>query len=68
MTKLKSQAPYIKTIKYWNAGGSGNPPSLIPLLCNIGILLIKRPPGPNNMKARVYAQKSAQKSTQEIAT
>jgi hypothetical protein len=53
MTKLKSQALYITRIKYWNAGGNGNPPSFIPALWNIGILLIKRPLGPNNMTARV---------------
>ena len=53
VTKLKSQALYNIRIKYRNAGGSGNPPSLIPALWNIGILLIKRPPGPNNMTASV---------------
>ena len=29
-------------IKYWKAGGSGNPQSLIPVLWNIGILLHKQ--------------------------
>ena len=53
MTKFKSQALRIIRIKYWNAGGSGNPPSLIPALWNIDILLIKRQPGPNNMTASV---------------
>ena len=53
MTKFKSQALHIIRIQYWNAGGSGNPPSFIPTLWNIGILTIKRPPGPNNMMASV---------------
>jgi hypothetical protein len=53
MTKLESQALYIIKIKYCNAGGSGNPSFLIPALWNIGILLIKRPPGPNNLTASV---------------
>ena len=53
MTKFKSQVLYIIRIKYWNAGGSSNPPSLIPTLWNLGILLIKRPPAPNNMKVSV---------------
>ena len=30
MTKFKSQALNFKRIKCWKAGGSGNPPSLIP--------------------------------------
>ena len=38
ITKFKSQGPYIIRIKYWNANGSGIPPSLIPPLQNIGIL------------------------------
>ena len=38
ITKFKSQGPYIIKIKYWNASGSGFPPSLIPALLNIGIL------------------------------
>ena len=42
MTKFKSQALHIKTIKYWNAGGRGYPPSCIPALWNIGILLHKQ--------------------------
>ena len=39
MTKLqlKSQALIIIKIKYWKASRSGNPPSLIPDLWNIGI-------------------------------
>ena len=58
MTKFKSLAFHIKRIKYWNAGGSGNPPSLIPALQNRDILLIKRPPGPNNMTASVCVSKT----------
>ena len=42
MTKFKLQPLYIIRIKYWNAGGSGNPPSFIPALWNIGILLHKQ--------------------------
>ena len=42
MTKFKSQALHIIKIKYWNAGRSGNPPSSIPTLWNIGILLRKQ--------------------------
>ena len=42
MTKFKSQGLYIIRIKYWNASGSGSPPSLIPALWNIGILLHKQ--------------------------
>ena len=30
ITKFKSQGLHIIRIKYWNAGGSGNPPSLFP--------------------------------------
>ena len=42
ITKFKSQGLHIKRIKCWNASGSGSPPSLIPALCNIGILLHKQ--------------------------
>ena len=42
MTKFKSQGLHITRIKYWKARGSGNPPSLIPTLWNIGILLHKK--------------------------
>ena len=42
MTKFKSQALHVIRIKYWKAGGTGNPPSLIPALWNIGILLHKQ--------------------------
>ena len=42
MTKFKSQALHIIRIKYWKASGSGNPPSLIPALWNIGISIHKQ--------------------------
>ena len=42
ITKFKSQGLHIIRIKYWNASGSGSPPSLIPALWNIGILLHKQ--------------------------
>ena len=35
ITKLKSQYLHVIRIKYWKAGGIGNPPSLIPVLWNI---------------------------------
>ena len=38
VTKFKSQVLHVIRIKYENTGGSGNPPSLIPASCNIGIL------------------------------
>ena len=42
MAKFKSQALHIIRIEYWKASGSGNPPSLIPALWSIGILLHKQ--------------------------
>ena len=42
ITKFKSQGLYTIKIKYWNASGSGFPPSLIPALQNIGILHHKK--------------------------
>ena len=42
MTKFRLQALHIKRIKYWNAGGSGSPPSFNPALLNIVILLHKQ--------------------------
>ena len=45
MTKFKSQGLHIIRIKYWNASGSGFPPSLSPFLRNIGILLHKQATG-----------------------
>ena len=44
MTKFKSEGLHIIRIKYWNASGSGSgpPPSFIPILLNIGILLHKQ--------------------------
>ena len=41
-TKFKSQGLYTIKIKYWNASGSGFPPSLIPALQKIGILHHKK--------------------------
>ena len=41
MTKFKSQAFHVIKIKYWKASGSGNPPSLIPVLQKIAILGLK---------------------------
>ena len=42
MTKFRSQGLHIIRIKYWNASGSGFPPSLNPTLWNIGILHYKQ--------------------------
>ena len=42
ITKFKSHALHVIKIKYWKAGVSSNPPSLIPSLWNIGILLHKQ--------------------------
>ena len=42
VTKFKLQVLNVIRIKYENAGGSGNPPSLISALWNIGILLHKQ--------------------------
>ena len=42
ITKFKSQGLYTIKIKYWNASGSGFPPSLIPALRNISILHYKK--------------------------
>ena len=42
MTKYKSQALHIIRIKCQNADGSGNPPSFIPVLLNIGMFLHKQ--------------------------
>jgi hypothetical protein len=42
MAKFKSKALHIIRIEYCNAGWSGNSPSLIPTLWNIGILLHKQ--------------------------
>ena len=36
------EALYVKRIKIWKAGGSGNPPSLIPALWYTGILYDKQ--------------------------
>ena len=42
LPKFKSQGLYTVKIRYWNASGSGFPPSLIPTLGNIGILQYKK--------------------------
>ena len=42
ITKFTSQTLHVTRIKYLKAGGSDNPPSLIPALWNIGILLHKQ--------------------------
>ena len=42
ITKFRSKCFHTIRIKYWNASGSGSPPSLIPALWNIGILLHKQ--------------------------
>ena len=58
MTKFnKSQGIYIIRIKYWNASGSGSPPSLIPGHWNIGILHYKQ------AKLRKYMQRSVHTKT-----
>ena len=60
MTKSKSQGLHIIRIKYWNASGSGPPPSLILAHWNIGILLtslfysINRPPWANISEPSVH--------------
>ena len=41
MTKFKSHALHMIRIKYWKASGSGNPPSIIPVLRKIAILGLK---------------------------
>ena len=40
--QIQITSPYTIKIKYWNASGSGFPPSLIPALRNIGILHHKK--------------------------
>ena len=52
ITKFKSQGLYTIKIKYWNATGSGFPPSLISALWNIGILHYKK------AKLRKHSQQS----------
>ena len=42
ITKFKSKCVHTISIKYWNASGSGSPPSLIPAVWNIGGLLHKQ--------------------------
>ena len=55
MTKFKSQCFHIKIMKYWNASGSGSPPSLISAHWNSGILQYKQ------AKLRKYMQHSVAK-------
>ena len=57
ITKLKSQGLYTVKIKYWNASGSGFPPSLIPALQNIGILHHKKRKLPKHLQHSVYGIK-----------
>ena len=47
------QGLYIIRIKYWNASGSGSPPSLIPALRNIGILHYKQAKLPKHLQHSV---------------
>ena len=54
ITKFKSQGLYTIKIKYWNASGSGFPPSLIPALQNIGILHHKKAKLPKHLQHSVY--------------
>jgi hypothetical protein len=53
ITKLKSQGLHIIIIKYWNASGSGHPPSLISTLWNIGILHHKEAKLPKHLQHSV---------------
>ena len=53
LTKFKSQGLYTIKIKYWNASGSGFPPSLIPVLRNIGILHYKKAKLPKHLQHSV---------------
>ena len=57
MTKSKSQGFHIIRIKYWNASGSGFPPSLNPTLWNIGILLYKQAELPIHLQHSVSFDK-----------
>ena len=57
ITKVKSQSLYTIKIKYWNASGSGFPPSLIPALQNIGILHHKKAKLPKHLQHSVCQTK-----------
>ena len=48
ITKFKSQALHIIRIKYWKVAGSGNSPSHIPAIWNIGVLLNKKATHPKH--------------------
>ena len=50
-------------IKYWDASGSGFPPSLIPALKNIGILHHKKAKLPNHLQQSVYVQIQESRAT-----
>ena len=54
MTKFKAQGLYIKRIKYWNASGSGPPPSFNSTLWNIGILQYKQAKLPIHLQHSVH--------------
>ena len=69
MTTFKSQALHIIKIKYCNAGGGGNSPSLIPT--NIGIFWefssINKPPVPKILSLSVFpVDPSPQNSSIEV--
>ena len=51
--EFKSQGLYTIKIKYWNASGSGFPPSLIPALQNIGVLHHKKAKLPKHLQHSV---------------
>ena len=53
LNPVKIWLHYIR-IKYWKSCGSGNPPSLIPVLWNIGILLHNKNHPDQTFWAQVY--------------
>ena len=57
ITKFKSQGLYTIKIEYWNASGSGFPPSLIPALRNIGILHHKKAKLSKHLQHSVFKKK-----------
>ena len=56
MTKFESQGLHIIRVKYWYASGSCFPPSLIPILQNIGILHHKKAKLPKHLQHSVSIQ------------
>ena len=60
ITKFKSQGLYTIKIKYWNASGSGFPPSFIPALQNIGILHHKKAELPKHLQNSVTCKEKFQ--------